>query len=87
MSSGMRHENKKNTGAIKLYETTSKKMLTFALPRFYKQTKTTEQRSEKVTAPSVRKAAGKQGSWFKKESKIKKWHWQFLLDHGMLACD
>lgn len=64
MSSGMRHKNEKNTGAINLYETTAKKMLTFTVPRFYKQTKTTEQRSEKVTSPSVRKAAGNQGSWF-----------------------
>lgn len=62
----MTHKNKENMDAIKLYETTSQKMLIFIVPRLYKQRKTTEQRSEKVTATSVRKAAGNQGSWFKK---------------------
>ena len=52
-----------------------------------KQRKTTEQRSEKVTATSVRKAAGSQGSWFKKTQKIKKCDWQFSPDHEMPACD
>jgi len=65
----MRHKNKQNMYTIKLYETTAKTMLTFTVPRLYKQRKTTEQRSEEVTATSVRKAAGNQGSWFKKNGK------------------
>lgn len=77
----MRHKNKENMDGIKFYETTSKKMLTFTVPRLYKQRKTTEQRSEKVTATSVRKAAGNQGIWFEKMD------WQFLPDHEMTACD
>lgn len=44
-------------------------MFTFTVPRLYKQGKTTEQRSQKVTATSVRKAAGSQGSWFEKKGK------------------
>lgn len=43
------------------------------VPRLYKQGKTTEQRSEKVTATSVRKAAGSQGSWFEKKENKKIW--------------
>lgn len=43
------------------------------MPRLYKQGKTTEQRSEKVTATSVRKAAGSQGSWFEKKENKKMW--------------
>lgn len=62
----MRHKNKENMDTVKLYETISKKMLTFIVPRLYEQRKTTEQRSEKATVTSVGKAAGSQGSWFKK---------------------
>lgn len=62
----MTHANKENTGAAKLHKTTSKKMLTFTVPGLHRQRKPTEQRSGKATAPSVRKAAGNQGSWFRK---------------------
>lgn len=41
-------------------------MFAFTVPRLYKQGETTELRSEKVTAASVRKAAGSQGSCFEK---------------------
>lgn len=57
------------------------------VPRLYKQGKTTELGSEKVTATSVRKAAGSQSSWFERKGKFKKWDWQLLLDHGMPPCD